>query len=207
MIDYLKGTVAFIRDDYIVIDVGGVGYRVYCANPYVFQDRKDEPTVVYTHYHVREDAHQLYGFATREEQELFRRLLNVNGIGPKVAVGILAGGRPEDVVAAIRREDIAWLTKLPGIGRKTAQRIVLDLKDKLDGVVDAVPALPAEPARPSGLPADVPPAWAEAREALKALGYSEAELDRAWAGIREQIEDGETVDRLMKRALQWLFRG
>jgi Holliday junction DNA helicase, RuvA subunit len=207
MIDYLKGTVVFIRDDYIVVDVGGVGYRVYCANPYVFQDKKDEQTVVYTHYHVREDAHQLYGFATREEQELFRKLLEVNGIGPKVAAGMLAGGRPEDVVSAIRREDVAWLTKLPGIGRKTAQRIVLDLKDKLDGVAVAVPFASGEAVRAASSSPDAPPAWAEAREALMALGYSEAELDRAWAGIRKRIEDGETVDSLMKRAFKWLFHG
>ena len=91
-----------------------------------------KPVTIYTHHHVREDAILLFGFATREEQRLFRKLLDVSGIGPKVALGILAGGRPEAIAAAIRQENVAFLTKLPGIGRKTAQRMILDLKDKLD---------------------------------------------------------------------------
>ncbi len=131
MIDFVRGWIAHREMDYIVVDVNGVGYRVFVANPYAPQLNDSEEVTLFIHYSVREDAHLLYGFITREEQWLFRRLLEVTGIGPRVAMGVLAGGRPEAVIAAIQQENLAFLTKLPGIGRKTAQRIVLDLKDKL----------------------------------------------------------------------------
>lgn len=137
MIDYVKGRVAQVDADSVVIDVRDIGYRVYTPNPYAFA-RSEEAVTVYCHHHVREDAAQLFGFQTREEQALFRQLLEVSGIGPRVAVGILAGGRPEAVVAAIHREDLSFLTRLPGIGKKTAQRMILDLKDKLQLAVQTV---------------------------------------------------------------------
>lgn len=149
MIDFLRGKVVHLEEDFIVLDVNGVGYRLFCANPYLFSGREEE-VVVYVHHHVREDAIQLFGFLTREEQRLFRRLLDVSGIGPRVALGVMSGSDPATVVAAIRQENLSVLTKLPGIGKKTAQRMVLDLKDKLDGfdsflppasVPDSAPAL------------------------------------------------------------------
>ena len=143
---------------------------------------------IYTHHHVREDAVLLFGFATREEQAMFRKLLEVSGIGPRVALGILAGGKPETIAAAIQQENLVFLTKLPGIGKKTAQRMVLDLKDKLDAIPGgfsfAAAGLELEGA--FGKDADVPGSenWREAREALAALGYTAAELDRAWQGLK-----------------------
>ncbi|KAF4321958.1 hypothetical protein G195_004852 [Phytophthora kernoviae 00238/432] len=132
--------------------------------------------MVYTHHHVREDAMLLFGFATREEQKLFRKLIEVSGIGPKVALGILAGGTPDHVVTAIYQENLTFLTKLPGIGKKTAQRMILDLKDKLDGFGAATYAtgLFAPPSEEAGSGS----AWDEAREGLKALGYTDSELDK-----------------------------
>ncbi len=171
----------------------------------IFFQRSDEPVTVYTHHHVREDAIHLFGFATREEQRLFRKLLDVSGIGPRVALGILAGGRPETIVAAIQQENLGFLTKLPGIGKKTAQRMVLDLKDKLGSIglpVETGLFAPIEEAAQDGTSA-----WSEAREALSALGYTPAELDRAWQGLKDTVTAGESVDSLMKRALQWLFKG
>ncbi|MCM3746692.1 Holliday junction branch migration protein RuvA [Paenibacillus pasadenensis] len=207
MIDYMRGRVAHIEADSVVVDVRDIGYQIFTPNPYAF-GRSEDAVTVYCHYHVREDAVQLFGFQTREEQALFRKLLDVSGIGPRVAVGILAGGRPEAVIAAIHREDLSFLTRLPGIGKKTAQRMILDLKDKLQLSAETVELQwEAEAAGGAGVSAAGAELWSEAREALAALGYTAAELDRAWAGMGGAQQPGESVDALMKRALQQLFKG
>jgi len=205
MIDYLRGRLVHIEEDYVVLDVHDVGYRVFTPNPYALA-RMEEPVQLYIHYHVREDAVQLFGFATREEQALFRQLLEVSGIGPKVALGILSGGRPETIAAAIRQENIAFLTKLPGIGRKTAQRMIVDLKDKLGAYSAPAAAARAEPGETRGTQSDLS-SWAAAREALAALGYREAEIDRAWHAIKDHVSDQDSPDVLIKKALQELFQG
>ncbi|XOK59332.1 Holliday junction branch migration protein RuvA [Paenibacillus elgii] len=208
MIDFLRGTVAHRETEYVVLDVRGVGYRVFCANPYAVGAGKDGTEVtMYIHYHVREDAHLLFGFLSREEQSLFRLLLDVNGIGPKVAIGVLAGGRPEVIAAAIGQENLSFLTKLPGIGKKTAQRMVLDLKDKLgawtsaeaDGSGFGLPEIAAAGPTANG-------AWGEAKAALLALGYTEAEADRAGQTVKPKLKGDETADAVTKLALQALFQ-
>jgi Holliday junction DNA helicase RuvA len=217
MIDFLRGKPVFVDTDYVVLDVRDVGYRVFCANPYSFAGKAEESVTLYIHHHVREDAVQLFGFATREEQSLFRKLLDVSGIGPRVAIGILSGGTPERIVRAIQDEDIAFLTRLPGIGRKTAQRIVLDLKDKLDGIAGGlVPAagsaaaygesVPDTSAVPAGTPVSVAAVWREAKEALMSLGYTEAETDRVWKDIRGKVQEDAGADALIKLALQALYQ-
>jgi holliday junction DNA helicase RuvA len=206
MIDFLRGRIVHRELDYAVMDVSGVGYRVFCPNPYAVVTKDDEDITLFIHYHVREDAHLLFGFPTREEQSLFRLLLEVSGIGPKVALGVLAGGRPETVTAAISQENVAYLMKLPGIGKKTAQRVILDLKDKLGAFPAASriggATLDAErmPAAEGGL------AWAEAKEALMSLGYTEAETDRAWHQVKGKVKPGDPVDAVMKLALQALYQ-
>ncbi|UHA74336.1 Holliday junction branch migration protein RuvA [Paenibacillus sp. 481] len=208
MIDFLRGQVAHFETDHIVIDVQGVGYRVFTPNPYLFTKMEGDITV-YTHHHVREDAMLLFGFSSREQLKLFRRLIDVNGVGPKVALGVLAGSKPEALVMAIQQENVVFLTKLPGIGKKTAQRIILDLKDKLDNIGLDLTAAGAS------LFVDMPTvavdteveAWSEAREALKALGYTDAELDRVWHGLQERVHADESADSLIKKALQALFKG
>ncbi|MDO3408996.1 Holliday junction branch migration protein RuvA [Saccharibacillus sp. CPCC 101409] len=206
MIDFVRGQVAHLETEYIVVDVQGIGYRVFCPNPYAFAAKGQEPVTVYTHHSVREDAILLYGFSTREEQKLFRRLIDVSGIGPRVALGILAGGTPEKVVSAIQQENVTFLTKLPGIGKKTAQRMILDLKDRLDGF--AVPSLGGLFDNTVAAEAELDGGgWKEAREGLEALGYTEAELDKAWMRLKEDIQPGEPVDVLMKRALKLLYQG
>jgi holliday junction DNA helicase RuvA len=206
MIDFLRGRVALIELDYVVIDVHGVGYRVFCPNPFGFTSRDEEEQTLFIHYHVREDAHLLFGFPTREEQSLFRLLLEVTGIGPKVALGILAGGRPEAVVAAISQENIGFLTKLPGIGNKTAQRIILDLKDKLGNVSvrKLAGATDLSTTGRNGL-TEGGTAWSEAKEALLTLGYTEAEADRAWLLVKPKAKETDPVDVWMKLALQALY--
>ncbi|MWC28773.1 Holliday junction branch migration protein RuvA [Paenibacillus sp. MMS18-CY102] len=210
MIDFLKGPVAHWETEYIVLDVRDVGYRVFTPNPYGFA-RSNEPVTVYIHHHVREDAIQLFGFATREEQTMFRKLLDVSGIGPRVALGVLAGSRPEAIVAAIQQENVTFLTKLPGIGKKTAQRMILDLKDRLGNAPLAFGADPSAWDTNEGKGAAgeqaLAGAWPEAREALGSLGYTGAELDKAFEGLRASITAEESVDSLMKRALQQLFKG
>ncbi|MDQ0061304.1 Holliday junction branch migration protein RuvA [Paenibacillus harenae] len=211
MIDFLRGLVVHMDTEYIVMDVRDTGYRVFTPNPYAFA-KKEEPITVYIHHHVREDAILLFGFETREEQTLFRKLLEVSGIGPRVALGILSAGKPDAIVAAVHNENIAFLTKLPGIGKKTAQRIILDLKDKLassgfDTGLFAAAGLSADMLPGGGSKQGAGTAWQEAREALIALGYTAAELDRAWSGLEQSVTAEESVEVLMKRALQQLFKG
>ncbi|GGF90699.1 Holliday junction branch migration protein RuvA [Paenibacillus aceti] len=205
MIDFLRGQIAYIETEYIVLDVQGVGYRVFCPNPYVFPAKGQEMVTVFTHHHVRDDAQLLFGFPTKDEQRLFRKLIEVSGIGPRVALGILSGGNPDGVIAAIHNENIAFLTKLPGIGKKTAQRMILDLKDKLEGLGGATLFNPisADTAAEDTLA----PGWPEAKEGLKALGYTDAELDRVWAKLKDQLHPDEAVDSLMKKALKMLYAG
>lgn len=205
MIDFVRGQVAHLENDYVVLDVQGIGYRIYCPNPYVFASKSEQAATVYTHHHVRDDAILLYGFPTREEQKLFRKLIEVSGIGPRVALGILSGGHPDHVIAAIQQENIAFLTKLPGIGKKTAQRMILDLKDKLDGLggPSLFDELPADLDELDGLN----PGWPEAREGLKALGYTDAELDRVWQQLKDSVKPTEEVDSVMKKALKLLYAG
>ncbi|BBI32553.1 Holliday junction branch migration protein RuvA [Cohnella abietis] len=206
MIDYLRGKVAHIESEYVVLDVHDVGYRVFTPNPYGLS-RNEDQVQLFIHYHVREDATQLFGFTTRDEQALFRRLLEVSGIGPKVALGVLVGGRPETVVAAIQQENIAFLTKLPGIGRKTAQRMILDLKDKL-GTLDSRWAVASMiDLEMPGVASDSSSAWAAAREALTGLGYRDVELDKAWLVLKDKVTGDESPDVLIKKALQQLFQG
>jgi Holliday junction DNA helicase RuvA len=207
MIDFLRGIVAHLESEYIVLDVNDVGYRVFTPNPYSLA-RNEKPVQLYIHHHVREDAIQLFGFTTRDEQALFRRLLEVSGIGPKVALGVLAGGRPEAVAAAIQQENVTFLMKLPGIGKKTAQRMILDLKDKL-GAVDSRWAIASldEHDLPVSEEGGSGSTWSAAREALVGLGYRDAELDKAWHALKDKITGEESADVLIKKALQQLFQG
>ncbi|AJS57530.1 Holliday junction branch migration protein RuvA [Paenibacillus sp. IHBB 10380] len=204
MIDFLRGPVAHLENEYVVLDVNGVGYRVFCPNPYAFAKAEGD-VIAYIHHSVREDAILLFGFPTRAEQKLFRKLIEVSGIGPKVALGILSGGDPDLVVTAIYQENITYLTKMPGIGKKTAQRMILDLKDKLDDFSAAVYS--------EGLFAVQVPqegdhsSWSEAREALKTLGYTDAELDGVWLKIKDDVSYEDTVDVMMKKSLKLLYAG
>jgi Holliday junction DNA helicase RuvA len=179
----LRGTVAARTPAGLVVDVGGVGYLV-AATPRV-RARVGEETTVETYLHVREDTLQLYGFATADERELFELLLGVSGVGPKVALAIVSGSTPDELRRAIVRDDTARFEAIPGIGRKTAQRVVLELKEKLAG-------------------SDAPPAAAAtsllAREALVELGWSLLDAERALAGIDESLPVEEQVRTALRQA-------
>mgnify|MGYP001458667078 CR=1 FL=1 len=211
MIDYLRGRVTRVAHDHVVVEVQGIGYRVFCANPGDFRGREQEETIVYIHHHVREDAVQLFGFATREEQSIFRLLIEVSGIGPRIALGAMSGTRPESLVSAILNEDVAYLTRLPGIGRKTAQRLLFELKDRLKDESWTGAFADGRAPVPAGGPADAgetgpTAAWREAKEALLALGFTEAEIASALPAAQAETGEDAGAEALTKAALKRLYR-
>ena len=182
MIARLRGRVVARAGAAIVVDVGGVGYLV-AATPRV-SARVGEEATVETYLHVREDALQLYGFATADERELFELLLGVSGVGPKVALAIVSGSTPVELRRAIAREDTACFEAIPGIGRKTAQRVVLELREKM--------AIPVDAGMASGA--------VVARDALVELGWSIVDAERALSGVDESLPVEEQVRAALKRA-------
>jgi len=203
VIECLKGTVINIEPETIVIEVHDVGYLVYCGNPYRYEEWLNETVTVYTYQHVREDAIRLYGFFHREERKLFEKLLQVSGIGPKGALAIVAAEQPQLVVEAIENEDEAFLVKFPGVGKKTARQMILDLKGK---VQELVPTLTQET---KGLGRLFPKKSSEneeleeAVEALKALGYVDREIKKVLPTLREnQLSTDQYIKLALKEMLQ-----
>jgi Holliday junction DNA helicase RuvA len=189
MISRLRGEVVARSPNGVVLDVGGVGYLVY---PTASAGRKAEPgdeVVLETYLHVREDVLQLFGFAEAAERELFELLLSVQGVGPKVALAIVSGSSPGELRRAIALEDTARFQAIPGIGKKTAQRVVMELKEKLGSV--------GEPGEPTSL---APKPHLVARDALVELGYSVAEAEEALAGTDPEAPPEERVREALKRA-------
>ncbi|KIQ94926.1 Holliday junction ATP-dependent DNA helicase RuvA [Anoxybacillus thermarum] len=197
MIEFIRGYVDYVCPEYIVIENNGIGYQVFTPNPFSFQINKQQRIVVYTYQYVREDVLALYGFHTRQERALFAKLLQVSGIGPKGALAILAAGQLEQLVEAIEAEDDKFLCKFPGVGKKTARQMILDLKGKLQAVVpDAFPNLFKEPIEETD-------ALSEALEALKALGYAEKEIQKVVPILKqEQL----STEGYIKLALQKLLK-
>ncbi|WP_100406571.1 Holliday junction branch migration protein RuvA [Bacillus solitudinis] len=202
MIDFIQGKLIEVETQYTVIENQGIGYQLYCSNPYVFQKDIDEVVRIYTYQYVREDVLRLYGFRTKDERSLFEKLLNVSGIGPKGALAILASGQPEDVVAAIESEDETYLVKFPGVGKKTARQIILDLKGKLDEF-QANLLRPHKESLGNERAISENNELEEALEALQALGYVEKELKK----IRPQLEEEKlATDAYIKKALHLLLK-
>ncbi|MGD6816691.1 Holliday junction branch migration protein RuvA [Metabacillus sp. 84] len=200
MIEFVRGRIDFISPEYIVIDHNGIGYKIFAPNPFVYTNGAE--TVIYTYQHVREDILALYGFRSREEKALFTKLLNVTGIGPKGALAILATGDPSSVVQAIESEDEAFLIKFPGVGKKTARQIILDLKGKLGDVAPAFsPSLFTHEMYAEK--DDSAKALSEAVEALKVLGYAEREISKVIPALKDEPL---TTDQLVKKALQKLLK-
>jgi holliday junction DNA helicase RuvA len=181
MIARLRGRRAGLSAAGLVLDVNGVGYLVQ-ATPSVLQPDGAELTVE-TYLHVREDALQLYGFASADERDLFVHLLSVNGVGPKVALAIVSGSSPSELRRAIALEDTARFEAIPGIGKKTAQRVVLELKERLGPGGDAP------------VPRDL-----VARDALVELGYTLADAERALAEVDPELAPEQQVREALRRA-------
>lgn len=199
MIDFVKGKIHYQENDYLAVAVGGVGYQVYVTNPYAFE--KEKEVFLYTHFVVREDAQLLYGFSTKQERDLFRLLLEVSGVGPKAAMGMLSGMNPSQLVQAIQMEDLKQLTRLPGVGKKTAQRLVLDLKDKLKKL--SLPELTV--ASPSPLSVR-PDKERDVIEALLVLGYNEEEAKWAVREVLKSSEEEVDTETWIKQALKIMMK-
>jgi Holliday junction DNA helicase RuvA len=191
VIAHLRGKLAQKDPARVIVDVNGVGYEVFVplTTFSVLPDAGAEVSID-VHTHVREDLIALYGFSTRRERAIFEKLMTISGIGPKLAVTILSGGSVEDLVTAIKRSDLARLTAIPGVGKKTAERIVLELKDKLQDFAEA-------PAK-SSIEMDV-------LSALENLGYNRALAEAALARATNG-ESSAPFDVLFKRSLQILTK-
>lgn len=203
MLEFIKGMVDFVCPEYIVIENNGLGYQISTPNPFIYSAKMKQTITVFTYQYVREDVIALYGFESREEKSLFTKLLSVSGIGPKGALAILASGEVQQVVNAIEQEDEGFLVKFPGVGKKTARQMILDLKGKLQNIVpDFFPNLFNAEEFPLSNQADAN-AFEEAVLALKALGYTEREIKKISPELRkEQL----TTDQYIKKALQKLLK-
>lgn len=188
MIAFVNGIVKIIRSDRVVLDVHGVGYEVYLAN--ALSQKKDEELFLYTYQHVREDAILLFGFLKEEDYEVFMRLINVKGIGPKTAQTMLSVCSGKEMIEAIENDDIKRLKSLPGIGAKTAGQIVLDLKGKFV-------SLETSESSTSN------PVWTQVQDALVSLGYKSSQLTK----IKNELENTKLQeDEMLRQALVLLAK-
>jgi Holliday junction DNA helicase RuvA len=191
MISHLRGRLLSKHPNQAIVEAGGVGYELHISIPtFSALPALQSDVALHVHTHVREDALALYGFLHAQEKQLFEKLIGVSGIGPKLAITILSGMAPEAMVAALRGNDIAQLTRIPGIGKKTAERMVLELRDKLDAF-GAAPSVPA-----------TTPLEEDVLSALLNLGYPRAAAERALGTLSAET-NGEkpTFDALFRAAL------
>lgn len=196
MIGYLHGRVIALHTDYCLLDVHGVGYRVFVANSTRTKLRQKEEASLFVYTSVREDAIVLYGFATEEEYDLFLQLIGVSGIGPKVALGILSAITVEGLCRAIQNKQASVLTKLPGIGKKSAERLILELKDKVAFRGSAEEELLT--IENDGEVGD--DAASEAMAALQSLGYTPSEI----APVIRKTAKYKTTEAIIKASLKEL---
>jgi holliday junction DNA helicase RuvA len=203
MIGRLRGLLVEKRPPWLTLEVGGVGYEVEApmSTFYKLPEAGVEVTLR-THLVVREDAHLLYGFATESERRLFRELIKVNGIGARLALGILSGMEPEALVTAVQQGETARLIALPGIGKKTAERLIVELRDRLAAGEGFAPAATGASA-PGPLPSAEDPVG-DAVSALIALGYRPNDASRY---VQAAAEPGLSREELIRRALRSLLPG
>lgn len=192
MIAYLRGILLERTPNRVVLELNGIGYEVFIPiSTYShLPAHESELAVLFIHTHVREDALQLYGFATRLEMAIFEKLISVSGIGPRLALAILSGLPAEELSSAIRSADHARLTAIPGVGKKTAERVVLELRDKLPLPAEAVPVQHSNAA-------------ADALSALMNLGYTRPQAEKAIAHARAE-GSGDSFEPLFKACMHWL---
>ncbi len=185
MIAKISGKIVFFRDNYIVVDVAGVGYKIFVTDFTMGKIAGEENVDLYTHTYVREDTLSLYGFLTLDELEMFEMLISISGIGPKAAIGILSIAEPKTIRTAVISGDSSILTRVSGVGKKTAERVILELKNRI-----------------AELPGDdqgAAKADSEAIEALMSLGYSNAQSREALKSVPADIKD---VSGRVKEALK-----
>lgn len=184
MYAYIEGRVTQVNPSHVVVENQGIGYLIISPNPYGYKLK--DLVKIYTHHYTREDINNLYGFSSFDQKQLFIKLIGVSGIGPKSALSILATEAINDTIIAIENSNIKYLTQFPGIGTKSAQQIILDLKGKL---VEEKEEL-------------VPSNNSDVKDALRALGYSVIEIKK----VMKKLDFDQPVEQMIKRALQILIR-
>jgi len=206
MIAHLSGTLLSKQATSAIVDVGGVGYDVAIPLSTFYElGEVGEPVQLRVYTHVREDTIQLFGFKTTRERELFLQLISVNGVGPGLAIKLLSGMNADEMIASIRTNNLVRLVAIPGVGRKTAERLVVDLRDKIAAL--SSPALEEEFARAaaSGTPASTDAMRDDAMSALSNLGYQKAAAEKA---VKNAIDEGGdlSVEVILRRSLRSLAK-
>lgn len=184
MYSYIKGTVVEVHSTYIVLDNNGIGYKINVSNPYSFKESMDY--TVYIYQQIREDENSLYGFLNNDELEMFLKLISVKGLGPKMALPILATGSINGIIDAIKRENILYLKKFPKIGDKVAKQIILDLKGKFKDNVESIISNTND----------------ELTEVLQGLGYKNAEIMK----VLPRVNKENTIEVQIKEALKLMLK-
>jgi Holliday junction DNA helicase RuvA len=193
MYAFLRGKLASKQPPTLIVDVGGVGYELEAPmSTFYGLPAAGEPVALFTHLVVREDAHILFGFGSEGERRLFRGLLKVSGVGPKIALGILSGASVEEFLRIIEAEDVALLTRIPGIGRKTAERVIIEMRDNVQKL--SLPSMAGDP-----LSQSTASPQSEAFSALIALGYKPPEVVRL---LKSADEPGLSTTEIIRRALK-----
>ncbi|MDH3220710.1 MAG: Holliday junction branch migration protein RuvA [Gammaproteobacteria bacterium] len=199
MISRLTGTLAAKRAPQILIDCNGVGYEADVSmTTYYKLPEVGERISIWTHLLVKDDSHSLVGFDDEQERRLFRQLIRISGVGPKMALAILSGIDERQFALCIANNDVAMLTRLPGVGKKTAERLIIEMRDKLDVIAAETPAQQVANAGRSVVN--------EAIEALQALGYRPADAEKMISSAQRQGETGASASQLIKKALQSMVK-
>ena len=207
MIGYLSGTLLSKQATSVIVDVGGVGYDVAIPLSTFYElGEIGEPVQLRVYTHVREDALQLYGFKTARERELFLQLISVNGVGPGLAIKLLSGMNADEMIASIRTNNLVRLVAIPGVGRKTAERLVVDLRDKIAAL--SSPALEEEfaaKAAVEGAPTTTEAMRNDAMSALANLGYQRSAVEKA---VKNAVDEGGelSVEVILRRSLRSLAK-
>jgi Holliday junction DNA helicase RuvA len=198
VIGRLRGNLAEKQPPHLLLDVNGVGYELEVPMTTLYRlPSVGEPVTLHTHLVVREDAHLLYGFFEKRERELFRELIRLNGVGPKLALALMSGLEVDELVRCVQAQDTAALVKVPGVGKKTAERLLVELKDRFKAW-ESIPSIAPLVVEPQSALA-VSSAENDAVSALISLGYKPQEASRAVAAIKE---DGLSSEDLIRRALR-----
>jgi len=195
MIGRLRGRILSKQPPFLLLEVSGVGYEIEAPmSTFYVLPSDDTEVTLHTHLSVREDAHVLYGFAREADRTLFRALLKISGVGGKMALGVLSGMTAEEFGQAVQAGDLAGLTRLPGVGKKTAERLVVEMRDKLDKI--GIQAMAGSPAPPGWVPAG---ADQDAVSALVVLGYRPPEASRM---VSKVFQEGMDTEAIIRAALQ-----
>lgn len=207
MISFIRGRVAEVTETSVILEAGNIGYEIFMTGTALEQlSRMGQEVKIHTYFHIREDIMQLYGFLTKDDLGMFKLLLGVNGIGPKAALGVMSGITADELRFAVLSDDVKTISKAPGIGRKTAQKLILELKDKLslENAFEQKMANVQAVSAPESAGEEGADGRQEAVEALVALGYSNTDALRAVRKAWETAADPGDVEGLLKAALKYL---